>query len=185
MFSRVQSFILFSSVVVIFAIAIIVYQFNISTTGNTHGFCGTIMPNDIKLNIKDSISFARGKSLFQYNCASCHSMYKKSTGPAMIGSIERWQDTNLLKEFIRNPQKVIKKSLYAKKIVEEYSPVMMTSFTYLSDDELNAIFEYINAHGNALASVTKRKKEFLTLSNLPLTRNQQIQVGIFQIETLT
>jgi cytochrome c551/c552 len=91
------------------------------------------------------ITFAQdGKTVFQTNCSSCHNAYKKSTGPAMFGAYDRWggSDANL-KAWIKNPTSYADKDPYAKTLLTEYSPTVMTAFPNLSDAELSAVIKYI------------------------------------------
>src|SRR5688572_28789872 len=48
---------------------------------------------------------SKGKQLFQQNCASCHSITKDLTGPALANVEERgpWTDRKNLVKWIQNP----------------------------------------------------------------------------------
>jgi mono/diheme cytochrome c family protein len=82
-----------------------------------------------------------GETLFKANCASCHRCDMDFTGPALRGSMERWTDKKLLFEFIREPQKVIMKDVYAKNLLNKYQSAM-TAFPQLSDADIQAILNY-------------------------------------------
>ena len=86
----------------------------------------------------------RGKTLFMSHCASCHSIFKEMTGPALKGLEERgpWKDRKNLYEWISNPPRFMANNDYAKKLKQKFG-VIMTSFS-LSKDEVDAIVEYIN-----------------------------------------
>jgi mono/diheme cytochrome c family protein len=85
-----------------------------------------------------------GKMLFQDNCASCHSLIKDLTGPALNGVEDRIKDKKLLYAWIRNSQAVLKTgNPYFKDLVKKYDNVTMSSFSNLSDDEIAAILHYI------------------------------------------
>jgi mono/diheme cytochrome c family protein len=95
---------------------------------------------------KGDIGSARGdgKMLFQDNCASCHSIIKDLTGPALGGVEDRIKDKKLLYAWIRNSQAVLKTgNPYFKDLVKRYDNVIMTSFSNLSDEEIAAILHYI------------------------------------------
>jgi mono/diheme cytochrome c family protein len=96
-------------------------------------FCGT------------SLMAQDGKALFQANCASCHALNKKLTGPALAGLEERgpWADRKKLYAWIRNPAGFAKTEPYAAGLIKEYG-VLMTAFPSLSDAEIDAIVAYIN-----------------------------------------
>jgi cytochrome c551/c552 len=86
-----------------------------------------------------------GKALFQANCASCHALNKKLTGPALAGLEERgpWADRKKLYAWIRNPAGFAKTDAYAAGLIKEYG-VLMTAFPSLSDAEIDAVVTYIN-----------------------------------------
>ena len=99
----------------------------------------TIIDNEKPVDSLPKTSL-NGKLLFQ-RCASCHSMFKDGTGPAMAGVNERWPDKKELFEFIRNPWLVVKRNAYARKLKEKYKS-MMTAFS-LTDSEIQSILDYI------------------------------------------
>jgi len=86
-----------------------------------------------------------GKALFNSNCASCHNPLKDATGPALKGALERWGGDNArLHAWVRNSQAVIKSGdKYANELYVQWNKVAMPSFTTLSDEEIDAIFAYV------------------------------------------
>jgi mono/diheme cytochrome c family protein len=91
---------------------------------------------------------AKGKSLFNANCAACHQLDKKMTGPAL-----RYVETRLsedegldrawLNAWIRNSSALIKSGdAYANKIYAEYNGSAMTAFPQLSDQDISDILAY-------------------------------------------
>ena len=91
---------------------------------------------------------AKGKSLFNANCAACHKLDKKMTGPALRNvearlSDEQGLDRDWIYAWIRNSAGVIKSGdAYANKIYNEYGGAAMTAMPQLSDDDLNNILAY-------------------------------------------
>jgi mono/diheme cytochrome c family protein len=91
---------------------------------------------------------AKGKSLFNANCAACHQLDKKMTGPALRNVEARLSeseglDREWLYAWIRNSSGVIKSGdAYANKIYNEYGGAAMTAFPQLSDDDLNNLLAY-------------------------------------------
>ncbi|MFD2726576.1 cytochrome c3 family protein [Hyunsoonleella rubra] len=91
---------------------------------------------------------AKGKSLFNANCAACHQLDKKMTGPALRNvearlSEEQGLDRDWIYAWIRNSAGVIKSGdAYANKIYNEYGGAAMTAFPQLSDEDLNNILAY-------------------------------------------
>jgi mono/diheme cytochrome c family protein len=49
---------------------------------------------------------AAGKALFNANCAACHKLYKKATGPALFGVSKKY-DRNWLYSWINDSQALI------------------------------------------------------------------------------
>jgi len=86
----------------------------------------------------------KGKEIYQNNCASCHSVYKDLTGPALAGVEQRITDKKLLYKWVRNPAAVLKSgNVYFNALKKRYDNVQMTSFADLTDDEIDAIISYI------------------------------------------
>ena len=85
---------------------------------------------------------AAGKALFNANCAACHKLDAKMTGPALRGVAER-QSSEWLHSWIKNSQAMVKSGdPYAVKIFEEYNKSIMTSFPQLSDADIDNILAY-------------------------------------------
>ena len=106
--------------------------------------------SDRNYEIADSLSLsqANGKRLFQSQCASCHLIFKNATGNALAGVENRWPDKKELFAFIRNPEMIISKNSYVRKLKDEYGSVM-TAFPDLTDDEIQAILDYIKVSERA------------------------------------
>jgi mono/diheme cytochrome c family protein len=86
----------------------------------------------------------KGKNLFLQKCASCHQLFKESTGPALTGFEQRgpWSDRDKLHQWIKNPSLFMKNDLYTKKLKEKYGS-MMNAFPDIRKEDVNAIAEYI------------------------------------------
>lgn len=88
-----------------------------------------------------------GKTLFMANCASCHKVDQKMTGPALMGVEERWPDKAKLYSWIKNNQAFLKTGdVYANNLYNEYNKTAMNLFTTLSDKEIGSILGYIKAY---------------------------------------
>ncbi|WP_345004322.1 cytochrome c3 family protein [Snuella lapsa] len=91
---------------------------------------------------------AKGKTLFNANCAACHQLDKKMTGPSLRHVEQRLADEQGLDRdwifaWIRNSPAVIKSGdAYANKIYNEYGGAAMTPFPQLTDEDLNNILAY-------------------------------------------
>ena len=91
---------------------------------------------------------AKGKSIFNANCAACHKLDKKMTGPALRNVEQRLADDegldrDWLAAWIRNSAGVIKSGdAYANKIYDEFGGAAMTAFPTLSDQDISDILAY-------------------------------------------
>jgi mono/diheme cytochrome c family protein len=91
-----------------------------------------------------------GKALFSANCASCHAINKKLTGPALAGVEDRWPDKKKLYAWIKNSQAFLKTGdAYANNLYNEYNKTAMNLFPNLTDKEIDAILGYINTAAKA------------------------------------
>lgn len=91
---------------------------------------------------------AKGKSLFNANCAACHQLDKKMTGPALRNVEARLAeaeglDRDWIYAWIKNSAGVIKSGdAYANKIYNEYSGAAMTAFPQFSNEDIDDILAY-------------------------------------------
>jgi mono/diheme cytochrome c family protein len=91
---------------------------------------------------------AKGKSLFNANCAACHQLDKKMTGPALRNVEARLaDDQGLDKEWIYNwihnsPGMIKSGDAYANKVYNEYGGAAMTAFPQLSNEDIDNILAY-------------------------------------------
>ena len=91
---------------------------------------------------------AKGKSLFNANCAACHQLDKKMTGPALRNVEARLAETEGLDRtwiynWIHNSSGLIKSGdAYANIIYAEYNGAAMTAFPQLSEEDIDNILAY-------------------------------------------
>lgn len=84
----------------------------------------------------------KGKELFNSNCAACHKLDAKATGPALRGVAGR-HDKAWLYKWIHNSSALIKSGdAAAVKIYEEYNKSVMTAFPQLSEGDIDNIIAY-------------------------------------------
>ena len=97
-------------------------------------------------SIGNQLNAQDGKSLFSQNCASCHAVNKKLTGPALAGVEDRWPDKKNLYAWIKNNQAFLKTGdAYANKLYNEYNKTAMNLFPTLADKDIDAILAYIKS----------------------------------------
>lgn len=90
----------------------------------------------------------KGKTLFQQNCASCHNVHKKVTGPALKDVESRWADKKLLHQWIHNSASVLATGdAYANNLYKEYNNQAMPAFASFSDADIDDILAFIAAEG--------------------------------------
>ncbi len=86
-----------------------------------------------------------GKALFNSNCASCHHPIKEATGPALQGTDQHPHGMEWVYKWVKNPSAVIASGdAHAKELVDKYK-VVMTAFPNLSNEDIDAIYAYVNA----------------------------------------
>jgi mono/diheme cytochrome c family protein len=85
---------------------------------------------------------AKGKEIFNANCAACHKLDAKMTGPALRGISPRLTNEWLYK-WIHNSSAVIKSGdAEAVRISKEYNGTVMTAFPQLSNADIDNIIAY-------------------------------------------
>jgi len=89
-----------------------------------------------------AVDTANGEALFKANCASCHQLYKKRTGPALFEVGDKY-DREWLYSWIKNSQEMVKAGdPQAVAIYEEYNGSVMTAFPQLSNADIDDIIAY-------------------------------------------
>ena len=84
----------------------------------------------------------KGKELFNTNCAACHNLDNKMTGPALRGVTGRHKK-EWFYPWIKNSSAMIKSGdPDAVKLWEEYKPSVMTAFPQLSNTDIDNILAY-------------------------------------------
>ncbi|MFH6995277.1 cytochrome c3 family protein [Flavobacterium sp. FlaQc-48] len=84
----------------------------------------------------------KGKELFNANCAACHKLDAKSTGPALRGVAAKHEMAWIYK-WVHNSSEVIKSGdPVAVKLFEENNKSVMTSFPQLSTGDIDNIIAY-------------------------------------------
>jgi mono/diheme cytochrome c family protein len=92
-----------------------------------------------------------GKQLFNQNCAACHALNRKMTGPALANvetrlAEEEGLDKQWLYAWIKNSAGMISSGdAYANKIYAEYNQAAMTAFPTLSNSDIDDILAYTAA----------------------------------------
>lgn len=87
-----------------------------------------------------------GKALFNQKCATCHSLTKDITGPALAGFEERgpWSDRKKLYAWIHNPAGFMANDPYTQGLKDKFKGIIMTGNADLTEAQIDAIVNYIN-----------------------------------------
>ncbi len=86
---------------------------------------------------------AAGKDLFNSNCAACHKLYKRSTGPALHGITDKY-DKQWLYDWIHNSQAMVQAGdPDAVAIFEEFNKVPMPPYPQFSEEDIDNILAYV------------------------------------------
>ena len=84
----------------------------------------------------------KGKALFNGNCAACHKLYDKATGPALFQVGDKYEK-EWLYQWIRNSQEFVKSGdARANAIFNEYNGSLMNAFPALSNEDIDNIIAY-------------------------------------------
>ena len=97
-----------------------------------------------------------GEMLFRWNCTPCHSinLNRDLTGPALEGVLERAPSREWLHAWIRNSAAVsVTRDEYGMMIYEEWNKTQMTAMPHLSDEDIDAILDFIQTGGREAYSL--------------------------------
>jgi Cytochrome c/Cytochrome c7 and related cytochrome c len=96
--------------------------------------------------ISNNSAFAQGEALFKAQCANCHKVDGKYTGPWIKGARDRQPDKEYIYKWMANPAGMIASDAYAKTLFAEYKPTIMTAFPNLKKAEIDAILDYVDTY---------------------------------------
>lgn len=94
---------------------------------------------------KKDTSETKGEQLFNNYCMQCHGVAEDRIGPALKGSLARWEnDTARITKFIRNARETIESGdPRAVQVAKEWNNALMTPMPHLTDQDIHDILEYI------------------------------------------
>jgi hypothetical protein len=91
----------------------------------------------------NKLCIEEGRQLFQQNCASCHAISKKLTGPELAGADKRLS-REMYYDLVHNPAAFGKKNEYFRCLIHSYNGILMTSFPFLENQAIDCIIKYID-----------------------------------------
>ena len=92
--------------------------------------------------ISSSGDVVTGEDLFKANCASCHKLYKKSTGPALYNVSQKYEREWLYKWVVNSTALIASGDSQANAIYNEYKQSNMNLFPQLSNSDIDNILAY-------------------------------------------
>ncbi|MRG48807.1 c-type cytochrome [Chitinophaga sp. SYP-B3965] len=97
----------------------------------------------------NTVDIAVGQKIFMSSCTPCHAIDRKTIGPALYGTMQRWKhDTAAVYRYTRNNAAVVASGdSYACCIFKSFNKLAMNPFPTLTDKELEAIYHYIDREG--------------------------------------
>jgi len=84
----------------------------------------------------------RGKKIFKTNCAACHKLDGKLIGPPLLKIGDKYEAA-WLKLWIKDNTALIASGDKLAKTASEYSPIAMTPFPQLTDENLDDLLKYL------------------------------------------
>lgn len=109
-------------------------------------------------------SIAKGRKLYQENCASCHCLNQNLTGPA-LGNITQFRSREWLYRFTRNSQKMITSGdSLAVCLWNTWKPTLMNDFEKWQEQDFVDVYNFIEA--SSLADTLKLTAKDYTCVNM-------------------
>ncbi|WP_124978844.1 c-type cytochrome [Nonlabens xiamenensis] len=99
-------------------------------------------PQEVEPSAGSAGDSALGKQLFNANCASCHNLYKKMTGPALFGVTKKYEREWLYKWIKNSAELIASGDPQAVAIYTEYNQKNMNAFPQLSNTDIDNILAY-------------------------------------------
>lgn len=106
------------------------------------------------LFFSNNLIAADGEALFKANCSNCHKPDKDFTGPALKGWASRVPEGDWIYKWVANPAQMIASDAYAKGLFDKWKPIVMTSFTTLAKEDVDAIMKYVDDYAPPAAPTT-------------------------------
>jgi len=121
----------------------------------------------------------RGKKLFVQHCLRCHSnnFRQTLTGPA-LGNVTKFRELDWLIRFTKNSQQMIfDRDALAICIWNHWKPTIMNSFDFLTDMEIEQIYEYIE-NESTKQGIGDNETDYFTNCKIILPDESSFQTSI-------
>jgi mono/diheme cytochrome c family protein len=110
--------------------------------------------------IKTEEALNKGKRLFKANCAACHGVAQAGAGPPLAGVTSR-RSKEWINRFTRNYNDLVNEGDCEAIEAVNYSPTAMNLFPGLSDEDIAAIFMYVDSTAGPIPPASNCYKECL------------------------
>lgn len=129
--------------------------FNIQMFRKINNWCVTSLAVAFMMFSLGAQAQPDGASLFK-KCATCHSPFKDGTGPKLQGVRAKWEEGGAkegsLYQWIHNWEAAVASDPYAASVAK-VKPTNMDKFPELTVEEIDAIFDYVDAQEEPVAAV--------------------------------
>ncbi|WP_299433882.1 PQQ-dependent sugar dehydrogenase [uncultured Maribacter sp.] len=96
----------------------------------------------ISINTED---IQNGKLIFEQKCSPCHNFKQDAIGPNLSG-ITKEVNAKWIKEFIKNPFKMVSKNDARAKVLKQKYKIYMPGFPDFSEKEYEELLSYMNSY---------------------------------------
>lgn len=126
----------------------------------------------------------RGKQVFKTNCAACHKLDGKLIGPPLL-NIEKKYDAAWIKLWIKDNAALIASGDPLAKTASEYSPIAMTPFPQLTDQDLDDLLKYMAVGDVApVATTSAADQEIFNEPGIGILPTLAITIGVLLLLSL-
>jgi mono/diheme cytochrome c family protein len=133
---------------------------------------------------QDKQLLAKGESLFQNNCSTCHNFLQKGIGPNLAG-VTTEVSPAWLRKFIRNaPEQINSGDARATRLFKEYNQYM-PAFAALKEADLDALLGYIHANQKVESADAKSENFGVALKDPIPTKIAKSNMRLVLDEVLT
>ncbi|SOE23195.1 Cytochrome c [Spirosomataceae bacterium TFI 002] len=94
---------------------------------------------------EEAVFVDNGKVIFEQKCSHCHNFKQDAIGPNLSG-ITKDVETQWIKEFIKNPFKMVAENDVRAKALHQQYKIYMPGFDDLAEEELNALISYLHTY---------------------------------------
>lgn len=124
--------------------------------------CHSGKSSDNEIIIKDVAAISKGEISFNTKCGGCHNFKQDGIGPQLSG-ITTLASKEWILHFIKNSQQmIVAGDKLAVQLFNTYKKAVMPSFDTLEEEEVNALFGYINSHKEVVKQVSKKNDNGLS-----------------------